>query len=320
MPPLVRDPQVRQALGPEPLEDARHLLPPLALPALSLQNRVPDGPAPHREFVVDLLGAGTAEAGQARTVLTPERRAALHFPRVWGRLVGRDRWVSLEEADARTGFDSLALCWELSPLLLGEGAEATRALGRYLADAGAIATLLHRTAAPREEPEKAARRASRLTLLRERFARSVELRLMPSGRLFPARDVWRAAYALGLEWGDLNLLHWRDPASHQRLFTLSAVGLPGYFLPERAAQGEGVNGIALGFELPHCPAPVAVWDRMAVALAYLRQKLGGHPLTREGRELNGDELEAERDLLEQTVAEMADAGIVPGSAEAARMF
>jgi cell division protein ZipA len=315
------------ALGPAPLDDARHLLPPVALPdppapaAVHPAGGLAPGPHPATEFVIDLLGAAPVSAERTLGVITWVRRAALGFPRLWGHLPGPERWVAPEEVAGETALTALVLCRDLTGLL-SEGTEAARELGALAAAAASFASALGRTAAPRDTPEAGARRAALLLSLRARFGRSVEMRLMPAGRPFPARNVWRAAYALGLRWGDLDLFHWHGalPADARPLFTLSAVGQPGFFLPERAAEGEGVNGIALGFELPRSPAPLEVYDRMALALAFLRQKLGGHPTTAGGRELDGDRLDEERDDLATLVADMAAAGIAPGSPESARLF
>ncbi|MBC8101706.1 MAG: hypothetical protein H7Z41_03865, partial [Cytophagales bacterium] len=150
--------------------------------------------------------------------------------------------------------------------------------------------------------------------------RAVEMRLTPQGRAFSSRQVWRAAYALGLTWGEMDLLHWYDSLSGAKRFTLSSLGQPGYFLPERAAEGEGIPGIALGFELPTAPSPLATYDRMAVALGYLRHRLGGFPVTTNGAELDADRLDEDRESLREAVEEMARSGIAPGSPEAARYF
>lgn len=311
--------RIARALGPEPLEeDARHLLAPL--PPLPEPPRAANGPQPAREFVIDLAGTGTLEAGRVRQFLPPERRAALDFPHLWGRPVGRNGWVPLDQADPTLALDSVALSWDLSALFSEDIVDVARDLGAYVAATGHLASALNRTVSPREEPERAARRAADLRTLRERFGRSVEMLLLPTGRPLPSRAIWRAAYALGLEWGDLNLFHWYDPHTDRRLFTLSALGKPGYFLPERAAEGEGVVGIALGFELPPCPAPLEVYDRMAIALAYLRQRLGGRPATPDGAELDAERLDAHREALAEAVVEMARAGLAPGSPEAARFF
>jgi hypothetical protein len=59
---------------------------------------------------------------------------------------------------------------------------------------------------------------------------------------------------------------------------------------------------------------------MGVALAYLRQKLGGRPMATDGAELDADRLYEDRDALADAVQEMARAGIAPGSPDAQRVF
>lgn len=316
---FAREERVWYALGPDPLEDARHLLPPLGPVFQTATEPAAQGPHPQTEFVVDLVGGNTTRGERVLGLLSPERRAALGFVHVWGRLVGSGDWTALEQALPTTRYDALAFSWQLSALL-SEGLEAARELGGYESVTFAIATSLGRIAAPRETPQAAAARGAQLLALRMHFGRSIEMRLLPTGRPFAAREVWRAVYALGLQWGDLDLFHWHDPETGQRLWSVSAVGQPGTFLPERAVQGEGINGIALGFELPRSPAPLPAYDRMALALAYLRHELGGRPTTTDGRELDADGLDAARDALEAEVVEMARAGIAPGSEEAARLF
>lgn len=312
--------RVRLALGPEPLSEAGHLLAPL--PVSSPAAALPPGPQPATQFIVDIVGSTPLSGERVAEMLTAARRASVFFPQVWATQPaggGGDVWLRPEKAPPNARFDRLALCWDLT-VLLSEGIELARDLGARFAQAARLATNLGRTAGSRESIEAAVARAVRLNDLRARFGRSVELRLVPLGRPFPARQVWRAAYALGLRWGELDLFHWYDAAGRQRLFTLSALGEPGYFLPEHAQQGQSVAGIALGFELPCSFAPVAVFDRMALALAYLRHHLNGRATAAAGRELDADALDAERDALEQMVAEMARDGIAPGSPEAVHLF
>ena len=163
-------------------------------------------------------------------------------------------------------------------------------------------------------------------VLRLQLARSVEMRLLPAGRRFVARDVWRALYALGLVWGNMDVFHWLAPADasaaaekRMALFTVSASDGPAYFLPERAEEGETVAGLTLSFEISTSPAPLAVYDRMAVALGYLRQRLGGRPAAWDGAELDYDRLHEDRDALAETVREMTALGIAPGSEAARRL-
>ena len=319
------DARVAAALGPEPLEDARHLLAPVPLPPPP--PPAAPGPRPGTEYVVELRRTDAAvplPSSEARAVLlAPAARAALEFPHVWAEAPGANgalRWVPLEEVPESARVSRLALAWPLADLL-SEGEEAARDLRRFAVEAGRLLAPAGFAAAPREDASEAARRAARLLDLKGRFGRSVEMRLVPLGRPFPGRAVWRTLYSLGLTWGDLDLFHWHNPAgSGRRLFTVSALGPPAYFLPERAAEGEAVGGLALGFELPYSPAPLAAYDRVAVALAHLRQKLGGRPVTRDGVELDADRLYDERDALEEAVSALEAAGVAPGSPEAARFF
>jgi hypothetical protein len=269
---------------------------------------------------VDFVGTLTLTREDVQTVLGPEKRAGLGFVRLLGQPKKQPtRWVSVDGAALGTVFTGLALTWQLTGLL-SEGAEAVAELAGYVTVANERASRLYRRAQAREAPADAATRAARLIALKTRSARAVEMRLMPQGSGFPSRSVWRAAYALGLEWGDMDLLHWNDPATGRRLFSMNTVGYPGYFLPERAAEGEGTPGIALAFEMPLSPAPLDVYDRMGVALAYLRQKLGGRPTTADGAELDADRLYEDRDVLADAIQEMARAGIAPGSPDARRVF
>jgi cell division protein ZipA len=166
--------------------------------------------------------------------------------------------------------------------------------------------------APPDAPPSAAQRA--------RLSRSVELRLMADGAPFAARAIWRALMALGLRWGDLDLFHWHDPNTARRIFSVHAAGQPGYFLPERAAEGERIAGIVLFFEPPLCPAPEAALERLALTVAHLRETLGGIPLAGDGTPLDSERLDTERARLARQVDALDALGLWPGSAAAARWF
>jgi hypothetical protein len=270
---------------------------------------------------VDLLGTFPATADTVLQAFAPHRMGGLGFAQVWVQRRGSrsDTWTPLYETEEVTAFTGVALSWELSSLLT-EGTEAIQELAGYVLRAQERAAPLGLFAEPRETPEVAAQRSARLISLKSRFARSIEMRLMPQGRAFPSRAVWRTAYSMGFAWGALDLFHWPAPDVGRPLFRLNALGEPGYFIPERAAEGEGTPGIALSFELPLSPVPLAAYDRMSVALSYFRQRLGGRPLTADGAELDGDRLYDDRDTLQDVIQEMSRAGIAPGSPEAARFF
>ena len=312
--PLALSRRVASALGPEPLDDARHLLAPIVVPASA--DPVPAGPRPGTEFLVDAAGTDAVGAETLRRVFQP---AGLGVPRFWVRM--SNVWKPLDGLAPDTRVPAVTIAWELSSLL-AEGDAAVDELSAYVATFGKALAPLGWSAVARETPARAAERSAGLVALRLRFARSVEMRLMPTGRRFAAREVWRAAYALGVTWGDMNLFHWHNPGGvpPRALFTLSAVGQLSAFLPERVEEGETVAGLVLSFELPGNPAPLATFDRMAVALGYLGQKLGGRPMSSDGSELDHERLYEERDALEDAVAAMRAAGIPPGSPDSAAFF
>ncbi|GAB4453813.1 MAG: hypothetical protein OHK0029_07350 [Armatimonadaceae bacterium] len=311
--------RVAMALGPEPLPDAQHLLPPIAVP--TPPPTPAPGPYPFAEFVVDFAGRYPLPLEEVRDGFAPEKRAGLGFGTLWmqAKRSGAPVWERLNAYEGEEKVQALALAWELSGILT-TGTDAVQELAGYVLRASERGAPLGLQAVPREEPAEAARRAATLITLRHKYGYSVEMRLMPQGRTFPARAVWRIAYSLGFAWGDMDLFHFTDSDTGRRLFSLSTVGHPGYFLPERAAEGEGVQGLALGFELPHNPAPLDCYDRMALALAHFRKELGGRPVTPEGAELDADRLWDDRDRLEEAVQEMSRAGVAPGSPEADRVF
>jgi hypothetical protein len=308
--------RVARALGAEPISDARHLLPPIVPPPACAP--LPPGPLPGTEFVIDVSPPAGFTVDDIDAAFTP-KRADLRFPRVWARAHGNGDWRGSDALTPQARVTDLALTWEL-PALLTAGAETARDLAAQLAEVRRIAVGCGGDARARETPWNAAARADRLIALKLRFARSVEMRLTATERRFPSREVWRAAYALGLRWGDMEQFHWSNPAGSDIEFTLSAVGQTGGFLPERAEEGEAVAGIALSFELPRNPAPLAAFDHLAVALGYLRGTLGGRPTTPDGVELDHDRLYDDRDALAESVSEMKKAGISPGSPQAARFF
>ena len=243
------------------------------------------------------------------------------FVRFWVTTGATGAWRAVETLAPGTVLGgTIALCWELTALPAPDAAALAHEIDQLILAVRGRAALAGRVAVPRSNLVETADRAGRLIALQTRFARSVEMRLLPTGRRFGARDVWRAAYALGLEWGDFDLFHWRGTVPPRSLFTLGATGQPGYFLPERAAEGETLPGLILSFELPINPAPLETFDRMAVALAYLRQTLGGRPTAPDGAEYDSERLDTDRDSLARAVGEMTHLGLAPASDAAVRFF
>lgn len=311
------DARIKRAWGPEPLPDATHLLGRLTLPA----SPVPPLPGPNSatEFVVRAVGRFPVEAELLYEALRGSR-ADMGFYRLWVATPRfPDVWRTGDDLPASGKIQAVAFSWELTGVL-SEGVEAIGELARYALQAGERLKPLGLQVNIPVAPIEAASRAAQLNALKERFARAVELRLVPIGRAFPARAVWRYTYALGLVWGPMDLLHWYDQTGQTRLFTLSRMGQPGTFLPERAEEGESVPGLVFSLELPACPLPVPTFERMAIALAHLREPLHARPVTRDGAELDSERLYDMRDEIMEAERELNALGLAPGSPQALAFF
>ncbi|MBC8140280.1 MAG: hypothetical protein H7Y38_02430 [Armatimonadetes bacterium] len=243
-------------------------------------------------------------------------RAVLHIP---SRTGDGERVVSLEDAPPAARVLAVTLTWSLPDLIsIGNERELLSDLRGYLAESARIGLSAGLIAAPERDLADAARQASVLRELLRRVGRdSSEARLQSRTGLIASRLVWRTLYSLGFTWGTMDLFHWITGDSELRVLSS---GNPPYFLPERATEGERVPGLVLAFDLPRSDNPLAVFDRMAVALSYLSAMLGAVPVTRTGAELDAEQLDADRDALVAAVAAMTDAGIAPGSDTARRFF
>jgi hypothetical protein len=314
--------RVRKALGEEPIEDARHLLRSIVYAPAPLTVA---GPQPATELCMEMVG----ELPIARDALLIALESGRWYERLgafslWGAM--RPGWPYVRiipGAKLPATLQVLTLCLPLAEIAGDSLGEMMQEVERLHFAAQDWAALFDRTCPLPTSAREISLQAARLIGLKGRFARSLQMCLVPTSRPFALRAVWRSAYSLGLTWGNLDLFHWHDPqdvAGKAPLFTLSALGDEGYFLPERVAEGGAVPGLSLSFDLPTCPEPIAVYDNMAIALLYLREKLGGKAQTPTGQELDGEGLEESRGALEFLVREMEAAGISPGSAEAARLF
>ncbi len=311
------DARVKRAWGPEPLPDATHLLPRLTLPAPT--PPLSPGPNPATEFTVRVIGGFPVEAEAFYEALRGSR-TDMGFYRLWvctPRFPGV--WWAGDDLPTSGQLGAVAFSWELTGVL-SEGVEAIGELARYALQAGERLKPLGLQVTVPVAPIEAVARAAQLNALKVRFARAIELRLVPVGRVFPARAVWRYAYALGLVWGPMDLFHWYDASGQTRLFTVSRMGQPGTFLPERAEEGEGVPGLVFSLELPACPLPVPTFERMAIALAHLREPLHARPVTRDGTELDSERLYEMQGEIAQAERELVSLGLAPGSQQALTFF
>jgi hypothetical protein len=318
--PLVDAARAERIVGSQPSEDVSHLLPPLAVASEPADHDY--GPRPWIEWVVDLSGDAPIRRSQLLSILTEPVLADLGGPELYGRPVGEDAWTFVRAEGVPEQFADLALGWNLAP----REAEPPDAwmLRQYRDRVARLLRALDRKARPRESSESAEERSAELIRLRSDWDVGVALVMRaPWLRRYETLEIWDAAYALGMRWGHLELLHWHNqPGSpgDEHLFSLWSVEEPGSFPPEWVAAGMTVPEIALGFSVPRSPDPVGVFDRMVTAGRYFQSRLGGKLLVGPVSIATEITLRLWRGRVQTAATELAEAGFPPGSSRALQLF
>jgi cell division protein ZipA len=216
----------------------------------------------------------------------------------------------------------MALGWNLAP----RGTEPPDAwmLRQYRDRLARLLRPLNRKPRPREATESAEERSADLIRLRSDWDVGVALILRaPWLRRFDSREIWDAAYALGMRWGRLELFHWHNRPGlpgDEHLFSLWSVEEPGTFPPEWVVAGMTVPEIALGFSVPRSPDPAGVFDRMVTAGRYFQSRLGGKLLVGPVTIASDRTLRLWRGRVQTAATELAAAGFPTGSARALQLF
>ena len=295
---------IAEILSRLPRTDARYLLPPLKLPdSPRISQSVP-------EFTCVLRGSGSISGETISQIFAPTKRLRMETPRLRGKFAAQDAWQTLlpDRVIGEEQFDCIEAAWDLSWIAESTPTDSMRRAARLVQVVSDSAAPFGVAVTMPMPPSVAGQRAFAIVELKDRFARAIEMRLTPKGRLFPSLAVWESALALGLNWNPIySLFEWRDVTDTTTLFTVSAPQSADALLPERALEGSGTAYLALSFDLVSLPLPLLVYDSMAVALAYFGRCLNGTPQTSDGRLLDSEQVDRERSQLELLIAEMATA-------------
>lgn len=241
---------------------------------------------------------------------------------IYGRAVAENRWTFVDAADTPGEFGELIYAVDLVPTWNDPVVPRSEsALRHFLSTVKSAAAAVEASSVEAEAPATAARRGQNLFELWKRYGREAIVTLdAPAGESYDGRDIWDVMLALGLEWGDGDLFHWRNESEEgdSAFFSVWTTTDPGYFVPEEiAADRCSAGDLVFGYSIPRSADPLAVFDQMLKAARYAQQRLGGTLVDHQGRELNEIPMREE-------IAHIADAlraaGIEPGSDAALRLF
>jgi hypothetical protein len=247
--------------------------------------------------------------------LSPDWFQALGEPIVWAMALGKQNWERVTMASSES-YDSLALTW---PLVTSAGQLSSRSAFNLVRTADKLADALRRKALPMPLPADVDVAVGNVRTVVESLDIGFSVGVA-FGVSQPEEALWRTASALGLGYDpDLRAFVWRqnDSAAQASVYPLDE---PQQFTASGMQSQRQHTGMSVGFSVPLVFSPaqsMAATYRIAEEFGKRFQGLlfseDNVPLTPAMR------LEYQKDLHE-AVAAFSRAGVVPGSAEAQRLF
>lgn len=138
---------------------------------------------------------------------------------------------------------------------------------------------------------------------------------------FSGRVIDQAAHRVGMEFGPMNIYHFKnnDPGGCRNLFSLANLYHPGEF-DLKGITDFSTDGLTLFMNVPRAANPPQAFEKMVDAAKSLCRMLGGELRDTQQRPLSEPALEAIRAQIARLAGEMRGQGIAPGSAAALRLF
>ena len=243
---------------------------------------------------------------------------------IYGRDAATGRWTFLVSSDGPEAVDALQFAWAYYASWADDGVtdiEMYRARVSAVGDGLREITGRSVEVGVKVSPADAHRRSEHLSTVHERYDRTVAVRLAaPKGSHYDGRAIWDVLLSLGLEWGDMDLFHWRNSSGcgDDSFFSVWTSTPPGYFLPESIAAGDVmVEDLVFGYSIPRSADPVAVFDSMIRAVEYAQRRLAGEITAEDGGPLDRG---ATRKAVAGIASELESLGFAPGSGNALRQF
>ena len=317
----------KMELPTSPSEDMSHLLVKPASAAWEFDFDAPHDylPDPNVDWVVSIGFEGTASVPREKIngLLNVSWLEGHGRPTVYGFSPDETHWTFVNAADSPDSFTALKLAWPLWDAIDDQPQDVSPddlerwrpAVEERVSAIGRITTKIDRSG------EDALAAVAGLSEIAAEYDRGVTLILTaPEGKRFSGQEVWDVMLCLGLDYGDGDLFHWINNLSFgdDHFFTVETSTPPGYFIPQRMASGEGnVADLNFSFSIPRSADPVAVFDSMANAVEYARQRLGGDIVLGTGEPFDKA---AEEAKIAEIVRKLQAAGFTPGESRTCRVF
>ncbi len=238
---------------------------------------------------------------------------------IYGQQTHSGEWASIEHDPAHTEYRDLALTVQMADLSgpIGESELNTFSqLALKLADTFGCPV---RFSMSFEEAMARGRELDEFCRVHDVIASLNIISRNESG--FSGRVIDQAAHRVGLEFGPMNIYHFKntDPGGCRNLFSLANLYQPGEF-DLKGITDFSTDGLTLFMNVPRAANPPQAFEKMMDAAKSLCRMLGGELRDQQQRPLSEAGLATIRAQIAHLAGEMRVQGIAPGSAAALRLF
>lgn len=287
----------------------------LAGDSIQIPARKP-GPLLQVQYVIEIVGPKTVPATAASQLLSDTWRKALGQAQMYAMTSADTAWRPLA-APASGSFDSIALAWDY---LSAKGSLSKTSAEVLLRQASSFAQSVQRLAMPLPTPDQVDVRVRELSTMRESLDIGFEIGVISAHGSIRERDVWRACMSLGMDLDSDGSFVWRHSGWQLPLLSVASWEEGKAFRLSGVKKDEGHQAIGVGFNVPTSPDPEAVFDRVFEVADLIAKECGAIVTDDAGKPYDSRMLERDRSDLDQARKALASNGLMPGSAEALKLF
>ncbi|HEY0868355.1 MAG TPA: hypothetical protein VGE01_13300 [Fimbriimonas sp.] len=274
------------------------------------------GPLHRVQYVIELVGPRSVPAAAAASLLDPRWFQALGQPEMWCMGPMDSEWRTLTNA-SDGAYDSIALAWDQ---ISSQGVLNEASAKSLLARAEEYASHIQRRAMPMPVPEDVPASVRNLQEARSSLDIGFSLAFAPTSGYVPERDLWIQCARMGLVLGPSGAFEWLGKGQELPMLEVTPIGQTETFSLAAVERGDVHEGASIGFHYALSPSPKDALEGCFHVGGVLCESIGGRLLDDEGKLLSSGARQRLRAELEQAERLFANAGIKPGSREAAKLW
>lgn len=273
----------------------------------------------HADFEIPVI----MQKAALDSIFTREWKEKYKEVTIYGYSPSEKRWTFVFAGGSPNDYSRLQVAWEYYASWDSDARELDAESCRVRLEAlrQALSGFGRVRLRPRLEPERAEQHAAKIKDMVSRRDYSCTLVLKTdAGTLYDGKEIWDVMMCLGLEWGHMDLFHWRNRNNygHSNYFSVGTNTTPGYFLPELIVADEvHTQDLIFSFSIPRTYKPLAIFASMQRAIEYAQKRLGGSIIDENGAPVNYDKMKKSIETIERELTEL---GFTPGLDAALRQF